>query len=976
MKKVDLSGVSAYEIVKERNITDLDSYGYILRHKKTGAKVVLLANEDDNKVFYIGFRTPPEDSTGLPHILEHSVLCGSREFPVKDPFVELAKGSLNTFLNAMTYPDKTVYPVASCNDKDFQNLIHVYLDAVFYPNIYKEPKIFRQEGWHYEMEDEDDALTLNGVVYNEMKGAFSSPDDMLDREILNSLFPDTAYGVESGGDPECIPNLTYEDFIAFHGRYYHPSNSYIYLYGNMDMAEKLNWIDAHYLADFDALSIDSSIAEQAAFQKEVEVVREYPVTGNDPIENNTFLSYNVVIENSLDRELYIAFQVLDYALCSAPGAPLKQALIDKGIGKDVYSSYENGIRQPYFSVISKNADYEQKEEFLSTIREVLENLVQEGIDRNALKAGINYFEFRYKEADFGSYPKGLMYGLQSLDSWLYDEEAPFCHIEANATYKYLKNMLETDYFEKLVEKYLLNNTHKSVVSLIPVRGLTAKKDRDLEEKLAQKKASFSADDIKRLVSETSELKEYQETESSPEDMEKIPLLTRGDLKKEAEPFINELREIDGTKVLFHEIYTNGVSYLKFIFKMDQIKEELLPYVGLLKSVLGYVDTRNYGYGDLFNQINILTGGIDAGTGLYVNHKNPDELTTTFEIKTKVLYENTAEAYRLIQEILFTSKLDDSKRLLEIIEELKSRMQASMTSAGHSTAALRALAYFSEGAAVSEKISGIPFLRKVEEWNRDFEGNKEEIITNLRKVMRILFRPENLMVDYTGTTEGLVSAEAGIQKFRAGLFTDAVETGILKVCPRQLNEGFKTSGQVQYVCRAGNFRKEGLVYTGALKILKVIMGYEYLWVNVRVKGGAYGCMSSFGRTGDCYFVSYRDPNLEKTIEIFEHAAEFVEQFQSDERTLTKYIIGAVSDLDVPLNAAAKGSRSLAAYLSNVALEDEQKDRDELLQAEESTIRSLAVYIRAFMGQQAVCAVGNEEKINGSAEIFAVTEHLFQ
>ena len=422
----NLEKLTAYEILEKRQIKDLNSEGYLLKHKRTGAHITLLLNDDENKVFYIGFRTPPKDSTGVAHILEHSVLCGSRNFPVKDPFIELAKGSLNTFLNAMTYPDKTVYPVASCNDTDFKNLVHVYLDAVFYPNIYKEEKIFRQEGWHYELENKEDDLKINGVVYNEMKGAFSSPDDVVEREIMNSLYPDITYGLESGGDPEDIPDLTYEEFLSFHQRYYHPSNSYIYLYGNLDAEEYLTFLEENYLKDFDSLTIDSEIRQQEPFAEKREIVKEYSIMEDEPVRENTYLTYNVSMGSSLDRKLYAAMDILDYVLCSAPGTPVKQALIDAGIGKDVYSTMENGIAQPYFSIVAKNADEDQKEAFVSVIEDTLKKLVEEGIDRKALQAAVNYFTFKYREGDFGSYPKGLMLGLQAMDSWLYDKKEPLC----------------------------------------------------------------------------------------------------------------------------------------------------------------------------------------------------------------------------------------------------------------------------------------------------------------------------------------------------------------------------------------------------------------------------------------------------------------------------------------------------------------------------------------------------------------------
>ena len=500
-----LQELTTYELIQEHHLKDLQSEGYILKHKKSGAKVVLLSNDDENKVFSIGFRTPPKDSTGLPHILEHSVLCGSKRFPSKDPFVELVKGSLNTFLNAMTYPDKTVYPIASCNDKDFQNLMHVYMDAVFYPNIYEHDEIFRQEGWSYKLDSADAKLEYNGVVYNEMKGAFSSPEGVLDRVVLNSLFPDTSYRNESGGDPEVIPELTYEQFLDFHRKYYHPSNSYIYLYGDMDMTEKLEWLDKEYLSHFDAMEIDSKIQKQEAFAERKEVEIAYSVSSNESEEDNTYLSYNKVIGTSLDRNLYLAFEILDYALLSAPGAPLKKALVDAGIGKDIMGSYDNGIYQPVLSIVAKNANQEQKEEFISVIEDTLKSIVENGMDKKAIEAGINYHEFRYREADFGNFPKGLMYGLQIFDSWLYDDEKPFIHLDAIETFKFLKEQVNTNYFEQLIQKYLLDNTHASIVVVKAEKGRTARLEKELDEKLQAYKASLSKEEVDRLVERTAQL---------------------------------------------------------------------------------------------------------------------------------------------------------------------------------------------------------------------------------------------------------------------------------------------------------------------------------------------------------------------------------------------------------------------------------------------------------------------------------------
>jgi hypothetical protein len=957
-----------------RKVPDLNSNGALLIHKKSGAKIVLLENDDTNKVFYIGFRTTPENSTGVAHIMEHTVLCGSRKFPVKDPFVELVKGSLNTFLNAMTYPDKTVYPVASCNDTDFQNLMDVYLDAVFYPNIYKEKKIFMQEGWHYELENADADLKINGVVYNEMKGAFSSPDDVLDRTVLNTLFPDNTYAYESGGDPDDIPSLTYEEYLEFHKKYYHPSNSYIYLYGDMDMEEKLDWLDKEYLSKFDYQEVDSEIRQQKAFEKPVEVIKEYSITSDESEKDNTYLSYNAVVGNVLDKEKYIAFQILDYALCSAPGAPLKQTLINRGIGTEIYSIYDNGVYQPYFSIVAKNANLEQKEDFLATVEETLQSLVKEGIPKKSLLAGINYFEFKYREADFGSYPKGLMYGLQMFDSWLYDVNSPFMHVEANETFALLKKRVDTDYFERLIQTYLLDNPHKAYVYVVPKPGLNVERDRELADKLAVLKAELTDSQLAELVKETRALEEYQESEDAQEDLAKIPMLKREDMKKEAEPFQNQLIEKDGGKILFHDIFTNGVSYIRLVFPVENIEEKQLFTLGVLKSVWGLMDTKRHSYGDFFHEIYMHTGGIAPVINTYANAKKDDVFRLHVECKAKALYGQADKAFDLMEELLLETDFSDKKRLLEILEETKSKLEANLQSSGHAAAQLRAASYFDKSAYIEEHLRGIAFYKQLDELIRHYDEKADELSADLQDLVQKICRPEHFLVDYTGTKEGLEEVTARIPACRQKLFTGASCGNMLDIHPVAYNEGFKTSGQVQYVCRCGNFKEKGLPYHGALRVLKVMMGYDYLWLNVRVKGGAYGCMCNFQKTGESYFVSYRDPNLKETLSIYKNAAQYISNFKADERTMTKYIIGAISDKDMPLTPQAKGIRSMTAYFADYDFAMEQKERDELLQTDDAVIRSLAEYIRAFMEQEYICVIGGEEKIADNSALFAHTENL--
>ena len=963
--------LNAYEVLQTEDLSDLKSKGTLLKHKKSGARVLLMENDDENKVFTIGFRTPPSDSTGVPHIMEHSVLCGSKEFPVKDPFVELVKGSLNTFLNAMTYPDKTVYPVASCNDKDFQNLMHVYMDAVFYPNIYQHDKTFRQEGWSYKLDDPDGELTISGVVYNEMKGAFSSPEGVLDRVVLNSLFPDNAYSVESGGDPEMIPELTYEQFLDFHRKYYHPSNSYIYLYGDMDMEEKLRWLDEKYLSDFENEPVDSEIHLQKPFTEMKEVVQEYSIASEESEEDNTYLSYNKVIGTTLDEKLYLAFEILDYALLSAPGAPLKKALLDAGVGKDISGSYDNGVYQPIFSVISKNANVEQKEEFVRVIEDTLKDIVKNGINKKALRAGINYHEFRFREADFGNYPRGLMYGLQLFDSWLYDEMKPFIHMQAIPTFEFLKEQVETGYFEELIQKYLLDNTHGSIVIIKPERGRTARMDKELADKLQAYKDSLSKEEIDALVKATKELEEYQEEESTPEDLAKIPVLGREDISREIAPIYNKELETGGVKLVHHEVETNGIGYTALLFDLSGIPEEKLPYISILQSVLGIINTKNYEYSELFNEINVHTGGIGTSLELYtdVTKVKEKEFCATFEIKGKALYPKMDVLFSMMREILMESDLGDEKRLKEILAMLKSRLQMSFLSSGHTTAALRSLSYTSPMAKFKDDTDGIGYYEVVKELEENFEEKKAELIENLRQIAQQIFRKDNLIISYTSSADGLAPMEEAFAKIADTLHTEEKEAATpCEIHCVKRNEGFKTSSKVQYVARTGNFIDRGVEYTGALQILKVILSYDYLWQNVRVKGGAYGCMSSFNRIGEGYLVSYRDPNLEKTMEIYEGVVEYLKNFNVDDRDMNKFIIGTISNIDRPMNPAAKGSRSMNLYMNHVSAEMIREERNQILDAQQSDIRALADVLQALLDAHELCVIGSEEKIEEQKEMF--------
>lgn len=966
--------LAEYEILDEHRVEDVQSDGFILRHKKSGARIAILSNNDDNKVFYIGFRTPPEDETGVPHIIEHTTLCGSKKFPVKDPFIELAKGSLNTFLNAMTYPDKTVYPVASCNDQDFKNLMDVYLDAVFNPNITKYEEIFKQEGWHYELTGKDDELKINGVVYNEMKGAYSSPDEVLSSQIYRSLFPDNTYSKDSGGNPEYIPKLTYEAYLDFYHKYYHPSNSYIYLYGDMDVVERLEWLDKEYLSLYDYKKVNSEINKQPAFDEIKNVEAQYSITMDDSQENKTYLSYNRVVGDTLDEMLYQAFDVLDYALVSSPGAPVKQALIDAGIGDDVYGSYDAGILQPVFSFVAKNANASQADEFENIIENTLKEVVKTGINKEALLAGINSSEFKFREADFGQFPKGLLFGLNCLDSWLFDDMKPFIHLECLGTFAKLRKAVDTDYFEKLIQEYLLDNTHGSSVTVKPKRGLGNEREEALAKELSDYKASLSDEEIKKLIEDTEHLKKYQEEPSSDEDLRKLPMLTRADMKKNAMPFSNIEDELLDVKVVRHDIESNGIDYISFLFDAGDFAQSELGYLGFFTNALGLVSTERYSYTDLANATNIYTGGISTGTASHTDIKDRNNFVFKFEVKLKVLEKNLDKALELMEQMLLSSDFTDTKRLGELVAQIKARLQANLSSSGHLVAAMRSMSSFSRYALYQDELKGIAFYRSICRIEKELSESPKSVSDKLAAIAKKLFARNRMLISFTGNNEAYCNAKPSLEKVIAGFDKMSAVGNQAEVHFNTAKEAFIDASQIQYVAKTGDFICEGYEYTGALRLLRIILSYDYLWINVRVKGGAYGCMNTFLRSGESYFVSYRDPNLSDTLDVYDRIPEYIKSFSPDERDMTKYIIGTFSALDTPMNPEAKGSRSLSAYLEGITYEQIQKERNEILNAQPEDIRRLADLVEAVLKKDSICVIGNENMIKESAGLFENVEKL--
>jgi len=970
-----LKNLSAYEIVSEEHLADILGLGIVLRHKKSGARIAVISCEDNNKVFSVGFRTPPEDSTGVAHILEHSVLCGSERFPVKDPFVELVKGSLNTFLNAMTYPDKTIYPVASCNDKDFANLMEVYMDAVFFPNIHHEKNIFLQEGWHYELESAEGELSYNGVVYSEMKGAFSSPDEVLFSELQQSLFPDTAYGVESGGDPDHIPELTYEQFLEFHKRYYHPVNSYIYLYGDMDVAERLSWMDREYLSRFERIDLDSSLKIQEPFGEKKIVESFYSVNNEEEAKDAAYFAYGVTFSGEKDVVKETAVYMLCSALMNKPGTPLKLALTEAGIGEDCAADFTDVVAQPFLAIIAKNAAEDKAEEFLRVVTETLEQCVKDGVSKKSLMAALNSMEFSLREGDSGNYPKGLRYGQQILGTWLYDDNKVFDNLYWTPVFDKLRELVETDYFENLIQEYLLDSKHAVFLKLYPKVGLLAEKDEVLCKKLAEYKASLSAEEVDALVAQTNALKQYQSEPSRPEDLAKIPQLTREDIKKEADPFVNEEKEIAGVKTLHQEMFTAGIAYVKLLFDMKKVPAELLPYAGILTELFCRMDTKRHSYLDLNNEISINTGGISVGTMISSQYDDLNKYRVFFVADGKTLYSKIPELFSYLRELLTETAYDNPTRIREILLERKSSLESRYTDMAQGAAVKRASSYFSEVGVAMELLDGIAYYEFVSDLLENYESRKEQLVQKLRETYECIFAKDVMMLSVTADAEGYALVKEQCTALFEGFASEAKGSELV-LTPEKKNEGFITPGQVQYVCCAGNFRDAGFEYTGAYEVLRTAMSYGYLWNQVRVLGGAYGAALMALENGRMAFYSWRDPNLSRTMKVYEDAVDFIANFEADEAEMTKYVIGTMSNVDMPRNPRMEGERGLTAYLTGRTFESVQKHRDEILNITVEDVRALAEGVKVMLSQNCCCTVGSEKKVREDASYFMTVRDLLK
>ena len=958
--------IHGFKLERQDTVPEAASEAFVFKHIKSGARLLFLKNNDDNKVFSISFRTPPPDDTGVAHITEHSVLCGSRKFPLKEPFVELVKGSLNTFLNAMTFPDKTMYPIASQNDKDFRNLMDVYLDAVFYPVIYNKPEILLQEGWHYEIEKAEEPLRYSGVVYNEMKGARSSPDDILEEEVMKALFPDTAYAKDSGGNPEFVPQLTYEGFLDFHKRYYSPANSYIYLYGDMNIEDQLRFIDEEYLSAFDIIEVDSELESQPAFEEVHQIKAEYPIGAEESADSKTFLSYDAVICEAGDAELVAAMSLMETVLLKTAASPLRKAIIDAGIGSDVDSNFEISVRQPYLHIEVSGAEADMKDELVKVIKDTLSRICEEGLDNRLVEAALNAAEFKLREADFGNVPKGLIYNISVMNNWLYGKD-PLDTLRYENIISSLREKIGTDYFQQIIKKYILDNKHAAVITLSPSKTVAGELQARVAAELASRKAEMSEEDILAVIESTAKLKKMQQTPDSPEALATIPLLDISDIRKEIDWLPAEEREINGAKVLFTDIDTSGIAYVDLYFDASTISQELLPYAYLLQEFIGEVDTDKHGYADLSNEVGFHTGGIGFHFDVHTINGKPDEYKTFFTVSGKSFVRKLPELFELITEIITSSRYTDKIRIRELLFQARTSMEANMMNSSVQVMMHQLSAQLSCPGAV-ENAGSLGLFRLVQKLTDSFDECWEDMCSKLVEVSRLLFRANGVIAGITSRGKDYPAFEKACADMLDSLESKELPKYKYKFDIRPAQEALSSSSQVQYVGKGANLFRLGYDFCGSLRVMEVMLKYEYFWTRIRVQGGAYGAMIRLRNNGDIIFASYRDPNLKNTVDVFDETPGFLKDFDADSREMTKYIIGTISSLDSPLTPRYKGLRSQLRWISSASREKLQKHRDEVLAANPEDIRKLASVIEAAMKENCLCVFGNENVINDNAGLF--------
>jgi presequence protease len=955
---------SGYRLIEKKFVKEVNADCYLFEHIKSGARVLKIAADDPNNTFSIGFKTIPESDAGTPHIMEHSLLNGSKNFPVKSPFDVLSKGSLNTFLNAMTYPDFTVFPVASVNTKDYFNLMHVYLDAVFNPLIYSDPRIFMQEGWHYELNSKDSPLEYKGVVYNEMKGAFSSPERELWYQIQKNLFPDNGYRFSSGGYPSAIPSLTYDDFVSFHKRHYNPSNSYIFLYGNADLEKELAFIDKEYLSKYDKADLGADVKLNPPFTAIKEVNGKYPVIEGAPVDHQTYLAMNWVIGKGSDQATVMALDILADVLVNQESAPVRKALNGAGIGKDIYAAGQN-MQQNMFSIVVQNANAADKDSFRNIIIETLKKVVKDKIDREALQGSINRMEFRLREGDDAQ--KGIAYMSRSMTSWIFTDN-PFPALEYETQLTQLKTSLTSNYLEDIIQKDFIDNPYGLVVTLEPKPGLEKENSAKITAELAAYKKKLAPKDLDTIVKTTQDLVAYQKKEDKPEALATIPVLKIGDINREATWYDVTSQKVEGVNQLYHNEFTNHIVYMNYWFDLRVLPQELIPYAAVLTELLGKMDAGSYSYEKLDKALNINTGGFNSSLALFLPDYDDNKLLPEFRIQMKTTTEKLDTSMRLLAEILTKTKLDDKDRLGELLRRHQSQVESNVTQNGYGVALNRLESYYSQRGVFNDLVRGASYYWFVTDLVKLYATDPAGVIARLNQVKDALFARGNLLAGTTSSEEDFKIYEKNLPLLSSALADKPVNYNTWLLKPEAKNEGIETASKVQYVLQGYDFRKLGLPWDGKWNVLSQVMSTDWLQTRIRVVGGAYGGFSGISKSGTFYLASYRDPNLKETLDNYQGTIDYLSKFQADSMTMTRYIIGTIANLDYLMTPSEKGDLAFRRYMEKTSKEAIQKDRDAVLTTTPEDISKMSAVLAKVLGQQVFCVYGNEEKLKANKGLF--------
>lgn len=953
-----------FKLVQKKFVKEVNANCLYFIHEKSGAHLFKIEADDNNKLFNIAFKTLPSTDYGTPHIMEHSSLNGSKNFPVKSPFDVLRKGSLNTFLNAMTGSDFTTYPVASMNDKDYFNLMHVYLDAVFNPLFMEDPRVLKQEGWHYELENIEGDIKYNGVVYNEMKGAYSNPSSELGYETNKILFPDNTYGVESGGYPTAITGLTQEYFANFHDKYYHPSNSYILLYGNADLQKELSFIDEEYLSKYNKSEEKVEIPLQKPFKEKKYAEKTYPVPEGSDIKNKTFLSMNYVIGLDTDMKLNFALDILSDALVNNEAAPLKLALQEAGIGRDV-RAYARNNKQNVFTIRVQNANPGDKDKFDKIVTETLEKITKEGFDEKMVEGIQNRLEFNMRE---GNTPqKGLMYAMMNYHAWFFAGD-PFLGLEYEKPIAGVKEGIKNGLLQNIIKEQFINNPHSLLMVLRPEPGLEKEIAQKTAKKLADYKASLSKEQLEQLVEDTKALKEYQKSEDTPEALAKVPMLKRSDISTDVEWYNLEEKKIADVPVVYHPDFTSNILYTNLYFDLRALPQDYIPYANLLSDIIGLLSTENYTYGDLDNALNINTGGCYTNISSYLKDKSDDNLIPKFVVTSKAFTEKGDTLFKLVSEILNNTKYDDVDRLKSVLTRQQSRVEGRVKTNGMNYALIKLSSYFNKSGIFKEESSGLSYYNFLTDLTENYDTKHEEISKKLAETAKMLFTKKNLIVAVTCADDQYEPFTKDVQLLISSLPEGDGNLNTWEFTPVAKNEGLMAASKIQYVTEGYNFKKLGYDWNGKMRVLTQILSTDYLQTQVRVIGGAYGGFCKFSPTGNVYFASYRDPHLKLTLENFGKTPNFLDSLKVTEDEMTRYIIGTISKMDYPSTPSQRGSIAYSRYFSNTTIDYMKKERKEVLSTTLEDIKGMRKMVNDILSKDVICVYGNTDKIKENEDLF--------